>query len=265
MTKPATGTFFHERADTDTIGHVVAHRGASRIAPENTLAAFRLASQQGARWIEFDVSLLGDDAPVIHHDQMLDRCTNRTGPLAQLTSADLAGIDAGSWFDAQFAGEPLATLEQALDLIGEIGLSANLEMKPHGAAPEPMARAIALALAARSWARTNILVSSFNLGVLTALRKLMPEQPLAMIYKKPPADWPEVLSVLKASSLHLWHEHLNADILSQARIHGFHVRVFTINEPARMEPFRTTGLTGVITDHPPLFLDIPVWADWTPG
>ena len=250
MTKPVTGTFFCGRPDTDTRGHIVAHRGASRMAPENTLAAFRLASELGARWIEFDVSLLGDGTPVIHHDRTLDRCTNRTGPLAELSSADLAGIDAGTWFSTNFTGEPLATLEQALDLIVEIGLSANLEMKLHGATPEPMARAVALALGARPWARTKILVSGFDLGVLAALRNLMPDQPLAKLYRKLPADWPAVLSAVGASSLHLLHEQLTTDVLSQAQKHGFHTRVFTVNEPARMEPFRVTGLTGVITNHP---------------
>ena len=137
------------RPDTDTPGRIVAHRGASRAAPENTLAAFRLASRQGARWLEFDVSLLGDGTPVLHHDKTLDRCTNGTGALDRLTAADLAGIDAGSWFGAQFTGEPLATLEQALDLIGELDLSANLEMKPHGAPPEPIARTVATALGTR--------------------------------------------------------------------------------------------------------------------
>jgi glycerophosphoryl diester phosphodiesterase len=138
-------------------------------------------------------------------------------------------------------------------------------MKPHGVAPEPMARAVAKALAARPWARGNILVSSFYRDALAALRDLMPDQPLAMLYRKLPTDWPQVLSALGASSLHIRHNHLSADILAQARRHGFHVRVFTINDPALMEPFRTTGLTGVITDHPPLFLDSPVWAGWAAG
>ena len=156
----------HGRPDTSTRGHIVAHRGASRVAPENTLAAFRLAAGQGARWFEFDVSQLGDGTPVLHHDATLDRCTDATGPLDRRIAADLAGIDAGRWFGTQFTGEPLATLEQTLDLIEELDLSANLEMKPHGAAPEPMVRAVASALDRRPWARARIVVSSFDLGAL---------------------------------------------------------------------------------------------------
>jgi glycerophosphoryl diester phosphodiesterase len=250
------------RPDTDTSGRIIAHRGASRVAPENTLAAFRLASQLGARWLEFDVSLLGDGTPVLHHDATLERCTDATGPLERLTAADLAGIDAGSWFGAQYTGEPLATLEQALDLIGQLDLSANLEMKLHDAAPEPMARAVATALGTRPWAGARILVSSYSRGALEALRRLMPDQPLAVLYRNPPADWPEALVALGACSLHIRHERLTREILSQARAHGVHVRVYVINEPPRMEPFRAAGLAGVITDHPPLFLDDPAWAAW---
>ena len=262
MTKQPPGASLHNRPDTSTIGRIIAHRGASHAAPENTLAAFREAARQGARWFEFDVSLLGDGTPVVHHDGTLDRCTDSTGPLGSMTAADIAGIDAGSWFGAQFAAEPLAILDQALDLIDELDLSANLEMKPHDAAPEPIAKAVAKALGARPWARDRILVSSFRIDALATLRQIMPEQPLAVLYYNPPADWPEVLAGLRASSLHIWHEFLTEDILAQAQEHGFHVRVFTINEPARMVPFRTAGLTSVITDRPPLFLHDPAWAAW---
>ena len=257
-----TGAEPHRRPDTSTRGRIVAHRGASRVAPENTLSAFRKAAQLGANWLEFDVSLLGDATPVVHHDATLDRCTDYTGPLDRLTAADLAGIDAGSWFDEQFSGEPLATLNQALDLIGGLDMSANLEMKPHDAPFEPIARAVASALERRPWARDRILVSSFKLGALEALRRLMPQQPIAVLYEDPPANWPEVLAGLNARSLHIWYEFLTLEILALAQEHRIDARVYTINEPPLMEPFRDHGLTGVISDHPPLFLDDPAWADW---
>lgn len=250
------------RPRTDSPGRIIAHRGASREAPENTLAAFRRAAAQGARWLEFDVSLLGDGTPVLHHDDTLDRCTDRTGPLAALGAADLAGIDAGGWFAPEFAGEPLATLDQALALIGSLGLSANLEMKPHEAPPGPIAEAVARALAARPWTRARILVSSFDAGALAALRRLLPAQPLALLYEEPPANWPRALARLGAGSLHIWHECLRADLLARAARLGIAVRVYTVNDPALVAPYRGRGLAGVITDHPPLFLGDPAWAAW---
>ena len=252
--------------DTDSPGRVIAHRGASRVAPENTLSAFRAAARQGARWIEFDVSLLGDGTPVTHHDATLDRCTNRQGPLSEITRGDLAGIDAGAWWGEAFAGEPLPTLEQALGLIGRLGLSANLEMKLHDGDPGRMAHAVAAALGRHPWSAARVVVSSFDLPALAALRPVMPEQPLAVLYEEPPADWPRTLRGLRARSLHIAHEHLDGDVLARAEAEGYRVRIYTINEPDRVAPFRAAGLTGVITDHPPLFLDDPAWAAWAaPG
>lgn len=248
--------------DTATPGRVIAHRGASRVAPENTLSAFRAAARQGARWVEFDVSLLGDGTPVLHHDATLERCTDRSGPLSGLGAADLAGIDAGGWFGPAFAGEPLATLERALGLIGALGLSANLEVKPHGAAPEPIARAVAAALARRPWSGARILVSSFDPGALAALRRRVPGQPLAVLCEAPPDDWPELLAGLRGSSLHVHHAHASPGLVARARGLGVHLRVYTVNDPARVAPLRDAGLAGVITDHPPLFLEDPAWAAW---
>lgn len=250
------------RPCTSTPGRIVAHRGASRAAPENTLAAFRLAADQGARWIEFDVSLIGDGTPVILHDATLERCTDHRGPLARLAADDLAAIDAGGWFGPDFAAEPLPTLVATLDLIAGLGLSANLEMKPHDDPPEAMAEAVEAALAARPWSGARILVSSFDLAALEALRRRMPQQPIAVLYEAPPTDWPARLAELQAGSLHIRHRHLTAELLATAAAEGIAVRVYTVNDPALMAPFRDAGLTGVITDHPPLFLDDPAWAAW---
>src|SRR5690606_3020467 len=112
-------------------GEVQAHRGASTVAPENTIAAFRAARDQGARWVELDVALLADGTPVVIHDVTLDRTTNGKGPLGEMTAADLAGLDAGSWFGAQFAGERLSTLPDVLTALGELGLNVNVEIKQH--------------------------------------------------------------------------------------------------------------------------------------
>ncbi|WP_299047251.1 glycerophosphodiester phosphodiesterase family protein [uncultured Actinomyces sp.] len=143
----------------------MAHRGASALAPENTLAAYRLAADHGARWVELDVDVISDGTIIVIHDSRLDRTTNRTGPYYGLTAADLPTIDAGSWFHAPaastvtgrtaegqappapvpprvpnsptpvpaspspFAGEPLPTLAQALELLGARGVGVNVELK----------------------------------------------------------------------------------------------------------------------------------------
>ncbi len=170
-------------------GRVIAHRGASRVAPENTLAAFREAAAQGARWIEFDVSLLGDGTPVIFHDPTLDRCTDSTGPISALGRADLARIRAGVRHGPRFADEPLPTLEAALDLIEDLGLFANLEMKPHANPRGATSQAVVAALRGRPWARERIVTSSFDLKELAAFRAALPDAALAVLYRRAPRSW----------------------------------------------------------------------------
>ncbi|WP_449397214.1 glycerophosphodiester phosphodiesterase family protein [Devosia riboflavina] len=114
-----------------TRDEVQAHRGASAVAPENTVAAFRAAAEQGARWVELDVALLADDTLVVIHDDSVDRTTSGKGSLGALTHAETANLDAGAWFDAKYAGERLPTLAEVIKALGEFGLSANVEIKQH--------------------------------------------------------------------------------------------------------------------------------------
>lgn len=236
-------------------GRVVAHRGASMAKPENTLSAFRTAHIQGAFWLEFDVSLLGDGTLVLHHDKTLDRCTNASGPLSAITLEDLPNITVGET-------EPLATLDEAMDLIQQLGFYANLEIKSHDVPPGLMAERVAETLVKHPWSRTRIITSSFQHDALRALRSLMPDAPLAVLYERPDEDWQQVMIDMQAAALHLRYTHLSESLLKSAKRSRFDVRVYTINRPALLVPFRDMGLTGVITDHPPLFLDDRDWAAW---
>lgn len=236
----------------------MAHRGASMMKPENTLGAIREAGRQGAIWIEFDVSLLGDGTPVVHHDATLDRCTNRTGPLSRIGVDDLDGIDAGK-------GEVLPTLAQVLDLLEELGMFANLEMKPHDVPPAAIADVVTRELKARDWSNRRIITSSFNLKALEALRLNLPDAPLAVLYGDPPGDWAKRVMDLNAAALHLHFPYLTQSLLREAEAIGVDVRVFTVNTPQVLVPFRDLPLTGIITDHPPLFLNDADWAAWLRG
>lgn len=243
-------------------GRIIAHRGAKRVAPENTLSAFRKAAEQGVHWIEFDTCLLGDGTAVVHHDADLDRCSLAHGPLSALAAQDLAGIDMGTRFSEIYRGEPLPTLDQTLDLIEALSLHANLEIKPHDVAPQANAEAVAAHLAPRPWTRERIIVSSFCRASLAALRRMLPDQPLAMLFEAPPEDWARVVHDLNAAALHMDYRNLSETIMRETHREGLDLRVYTINRPELVAPFRDLGLTSVITDHPPLFLDEPDWAAW---
>ncbi|MEM7210469.1 MAG: glycerophosphodiester phosphodiesterase family protein [Pseudomonadota bacterium] len=243
-------------------GRVIAHRGASQVAPENTLAAFREASEQGVQWVEFDVSLLGDLTPVVHHDDTLDRCTSASGPVRAKVMSDLANITAGKLHGDAYADEPIPTLDAALDLFEGLGMYANLEMKRHDNQSGALAERVHAALTNRIWARDRIIVSSFDHTELHELRERMPDIPIAALWREPSRDFRNTLNDLKAAAAHIHYAHLSQSLLQDALSFGFDLRVYTINDPNVVAPFRELGLTSVITDHPPLYLDDADWAEW---
>ena len=108
---------------------VIGHRGAAGLAPENTLAALHKAHAVGCRWVEIDLRLTADGALVLLHDERIDRTTNGRGRVARLPWAALQRYDAGGWFDPAFAGEPVPSLAEAIAVLGECGLGANVELK----------------------------------------------------------------------------------------------------------------------------------------
>ena len=117
-------------AELPGLATVIGHRGAAARAPENTLAGLRKAHELGARWVEFDVMLSRDGVPVLIHDETLRRTTDGRGRVARHTAAELGLLDAGAWFAPEFAGERIPTLAEAVAVLLELGLNANVEIKP---------------------------------------------------------------------------------------------------------------------------------------
>ncbi|MEM6489271.1 MAG: glycerophosphodiester phosphodiesterase family protein [Pseudomonadota bacterium] len=240
---------------------IVAHRGASAAAPENTVPAIARAAAMGVRWVELDVALLGDGTAVLHHDATLDRCTDRSGPLRSIGVQDLAGIDAGGWFDPAFAGERIPTLEIALDTVGTLDLAVNLELKPHGADPAPLAAAAVAALAARPALAGRVTVSSFDHAALATLRALATHLPVAPIYTRP-SDWRAKAQTLGAEAIHARARDLDPAAVAEIAAAGLAVRCFTVNDPTAVAGLVEAGLDALFTDVPDRFLADPTWRAW---
>ncbi len=238
-----------------TRDEVQAHRGASAVAPENTIAAFKAAADQGCKWIELDVALLKDGTAVVIHDVSIDRCSSSRGQLADLTAADLAGIDAGSWFSKTFSGEPLPTLESAIVSLGELGLNANVEIKQHAhhTSLAQLTETVHDQLRKRA-AHTQVMISSFDGEALKAMHELDQGYDLAMLWSELPGGWPDRLASIPSSTIHLNYKALSFGFLEEARRRGVKVRAWTCNTPRLLAPFWEAGLTGVITDDPSLYL-----------
>jgi len=234
---------------------VQAHRGASAIAPENTIAAFRAAAEAGAKWVELDVALSADGQLIVIHDDSVDRTSSGSGSLGALTQSEIAALDAGSWFGKDYQDERIPTLAETIAALGELGLSANVEIKQHKhhKSLDQLVGAVQADIAKRSGG-TEIMISSFDPEALKAMHALEPELEMAMLWGRPPEDWAEQLAAVKASTIHMHFKALSIGLLEETARRGIKVRAWTCNDPMQLVSFWDAGLTGVITDNPKLFL-----------
>ena len=168
----------------------IAHRGAGKLAPENTLAAFRLGASFGFRAFECDVKLSADGIPFLLHDATLERTTSGAGAAAARRWAELSRLDAGRWHGRLYAGEPPPTLEAITAFCRASGYVLNIEIKPSpGRAAET--GWIVAREAAQGWAGTSTppLLSSFSIESLKAARESAPELARALLLDPLPPDW----------------------------------------------------------------------------
>ncbi|MFS2103407.1 glycerophosphodiester phosphodiesterase [Ralstonia sp. Ralssp135] len=227
----------------------IAHRGAGKLAPENTLAAFRHGASFGYRMFEFDVKLSGDGASVLLHDATLDRTTNGAGRLDALTLGQIAQLDAGSWHSPAYAGEPVPTLGAIARYLRANNFLANIEIKPVPGAEWRTGAAVALD-ARTLWAGADVppLLSSFSEEALAAAREAAPELPRALLLDKLPADWLDRLRALDCVALDANHRELTPEIIDEAHAAGFRVCCYTVNDLDRAQVLWRAGLDGLITD-----------------
>jgi glycerophosphoryl diester phosphodiesterase len=229
---------------------VAAHRGAGRLAPENTLAAMRTGASLGQVFFEFDVQLSGDGKPFLLHDATLERTTNGRGPAGALTFGELAQLDAGSWLGAAFAGEPPPALGAVAAFLRANGLYANVEIKPTPGREDETGAAVAMACASL-WRDAEVppLLSSFSPAALEAARRAVPRLPRALLFTHPLADdWLARVRRLGGVALDADHRSLTAEVVARARDGGLRVVTYTVDEPERVARLRGWGVDCVITD-----------------
>lgn len=238
------------------IPRVIGHRGAMGSAPENTLASLRRAAELGARWVEFDVGLAACGELVLFHDDDLSRITGHGAELSQTPFAVLRELDAGGHFHPDFLGEGIPTLTQSITLLAELGLGANLEVKvPDALAGEAVA-ALAPVLTAQWPAGLPLLLSSFSLPVLEALRDRLPEWPRGYLVEALPEDWLAEAQRLEAVSVHAWDEPLTQQQAESVIAAGYPLLVYTVNDRERAAELFGWGVTAVFCDHPERLLDL---------
>ncbi|NMW65756.1 glycerophosphoryl diester phosphodiesterase [Mobiluncus mulieris] len=239
-----------DMSDTEMI---FAHRGLNQEAPENTMAAFRLAHQRGATWMETDVDVLGDGTVIICHDTTLDRTTDRAGSYYGLSAADLDHIDAGSWFAPDFRGERIPRLSELIQFMNETGMNCNIEVKSNEAGKEMTLMLINNLLAELEKLDTNkcqVIISCFNHVLLSKLKEKAPKLPIGCLYETCALydDWKSLLELVGADYIHPEDTGLTREKVQAFRQAGFGVNVWTVNDIARANQLFNWGATGVFTD-----------------
>ena len=230
---------------------VIGHRGAAACAPENTLAGLRKASELGCLWVEFDVRLTADGHLVLLHDDELARTTDGHGSAGASLFAALRRYDAGAWFGRCFEGELVPTLAEAVALLGELGIGANVELKAVRGR-EAETGAAAAATLCRLWPSQLAapLISSFQQGALAAARAGAPGIARGILFRAVPKNWRAAAESLDCAAIHADHRRLHPAIVGEVRELGYPVLAYTVNDLARAHTLFGWGVTSVFSDVP---------------
>lgn len=229
---------------------IIAHRGAGTLAPENTLAAMRLAASLGLKMVEYDVALSRDEIPIVLHDQGVERTSNGHGNADELSFAQLAQYDFGGWHSATYAGEPLPTLYSLAAFTQAHGIASNIEIKPQPGR-EALTGRIVAQTARTLWRNASIapLLSSFSQLALRAAHDAAPELPRALLLDQPLApDWLERMIELQCSALHLEQSRIDASLINAVHDKGYKIAAWTVNDALRAKSLLQWGCDAVFTD-----------------
>ncbi|HUK30702.1 MAG TPA: glycerophosphodiester phosphodiesterase family protein [Candidatus Acidoferrum sp.] len=229
----------------------IAHRGASGHAPENTLAAFRMAVEMSAKFIETDLQVTRDAWIVAMHDDTVNRTTESRGHISKMTLAELRALDAGAWFAGasgrSFAGERVPTLEEILAFAREVDVSFYLELKTSES--WTVERSLAGALAS-SGELARATVISFDPAVLLSLRRIEPMAMTGLLVERPGMDSIEQAVSMGARQLLPKANRTTPDLIRAAREADLKLVPWTVNEPEEMRALIANGVDGIITDFP---------------
>ncbi len=245
---------------------VIGHRGACKRAPENTMAAFRLAAETGADAIEFDVKLTADGHVVVMHDQTLDRTTNGSGPVHASTLAEIKRLDAGAHFSESYAGETVPTLDEVLDELGE-QLLLNIEMTNYARLWDRLPESVVRLVRERRL-QDRVLLSSFNPIALLKAARIAPEIPrgLLVMPSEPRPVRAGLARVVRREALNPHDALVNARMIRTEHGKKRHVYVWTVNDGGRARELLTMGVDGIITDVPDVIrAKVDAWVESRDG
>lgn len=238
---------------------IIGHRGVAALAPENTMASFKLAATQQIEWIEFDVRLTSDNQLIIFHDDTLERTTNGKGLVEDCSAEALRSLDAGSWFSSSYQGEKIPFLAESLPQLVKLNLYLNIELKfsasPHPTQVKKMAHGL-VNLLEQYWPKSRPLplVSSFYWPVLHQIRKLAPAFPLGFLHEEPSLEEVKALEPLTNVALHAHYLRLTEEIFDLATRKKIPLLAYTVNDRLAAEKLLKLGAFALFSDNPSAIL-----------
>ncbi len=239
---------------------VIAHRGASAYAPENTHSAFRLAIEMEADMLELDVSLSRNGSVVVIHDDTLDRTTHASGLVSDFTLDELKELETGAWFDDKFAGEPFPTLIEVLAYTKD-KILVNIEIKTEAVTDYPGGSIVdkVVRIVKEAGVEDQVIVSSFDYRVMRHMEKLAPEMPKAILYEKRQSGElspSELVEKYKADAFNCSYKELSEEWAKDLTSKNIPFFVYTVNDEALMERVIKKGAKGIFSDKPDLLKQV---------
>jgi glycerophosphoryl diester phosphodiesterase len=233
---------------------LIAHRGGSLEAPENTLAAFRHAIEVGAKYVELDVQMSKDGVLVVIHDDTLDRTTSGTGPVGEHTYDELEKLDAGSHFAPDYSKETIPTLRSVLELCAKAGVGVVIEIKSPHLYPGMVEKTAILLADMKEHGTHNYWCISFDHDAIRHLHTLEPSIPVGYLYE--PTEQPFVYPdpIAQAYCPYFRTALAHPDQVEQARARGKNVFVYTVDSEEDVRSLAKIGVVGMVTDRPAALL-----------
>jgi glycerophosphoryl diester phosphodiesterase len=230
---------------------IFAHRGSSAHAPENTLAAFKLAVDQHADAIELDATLSADGQVVVIHDDTVDRTTDGSGRVNLMTVSELKRLDAGSKFNSAYRSEKIPTLMEVFETVGQ-KIFINVEIKNNLSPTDDLPERV-IALVKECDLQSSVMVSSFNIIALIRARSLLPTLPLGLITIRGLAQLTlrsKLVRIGPRCALHAHISDITPKLIQDIHQTNSRVHVFTINESDVMQRMYKAGIDGIFTPNP---------------
>lgn len=233
---------------------LIGHRGIAALAPENTMASFRLAASQKVSWIEFDVRLTKDNELIIFHDDRLERTTNGKGFVYDHNLSELLNLDAGAWFAPHFAGETIPVFSEAFTELLHLGLQCNIEMKfppnPSATHIETLATKLCQVLKKVGLIQAFPLISSFEWQALEWVRREFPNAPIGFLTEACSAELIAEVAKTPNAALHCHYQGLTTELLNMAHRAQVPILTYTVNEANIANHLFNQRVFGIFSDNP---------------